>query len=308
MSPLPPIPENFRGRLKRFGLASAVLVAAAATTLLELARYCLRVELFSYILIVPLTAGVLTARCRAELDYRFVPAPRLAAGLGLLAALWLALSFRHGGVPGDPDAASLSWRVLAFVCAWIALAVWILGRRFMSGLVFPAAFLIFMTPLPPDTVGALESGLQQASAEVAGWLFPLAEVPFFRTGLTYQLPNVTLEVAPQCSGIRSTLVLFITSLVAGYLFLERPWQRAALAAWVVPLGILRNAFRIVTIGWLCTRYGPEMIDSAIHRRGGPVFFVIALLPLFALLWLLRKFGKAPDPPGGPNPPRKESSD
>jgi exosortase/archaeosortase family protein len=84
----------------------------------------------------------------------------------------------------------------------------------------------------------------------------------------------------------------ITSLLAGYLYLERPWQRAALAALVIPLGIVRNAFRIVTIGWLCTRHGPEMIDSPIHHRGGPVFFAVSLVPLFVMLILFRKLGKA----------------
>jgi exosortase len=137
----------------------------------------------------------------------------------------------------------------------------------------------------------VESGLQHASAEVAARLFPLVGVPFFRTGLWFQLPTITLEVAPECSGIRSTLVLFITSLVAGHLVLEKPWQKAAFAALVVPLGILRNAFRIAVIGWLCTNHGPGMIDSPIHHRGGPVFFALSLLPLFALLLWFRRMGK-----------------
>ena len=42
-----------------------------------------------------------------------------------------------------------------------------------------------------------------------------------------------------------------------------------LVACVIPLGILRNALRIVVIGMLCMSQGPHMIDSWIHRRGGP---------------------------------------
>jgi len=34
--------------------------------------------------------------------------------------------------------------------------------------------------------------------------------------------------------------------------------------------------------------GPHMINSVIHRRGGPFFFALSLLPLFAMLWLLRR--------------------
>jgi len=176
----------------------------------------------------------------------------------------------------------------------------------MRQMAFPAGFLLFMTPLPPMAVQWIETGLQHASAEVSGWLFVLADIPFFRTGLSFQLPNVTLEVAPECSGIRSTLVLFITSLVAGQVLLKRPWQRVLLVALVIPLGILRNAFRITTLGWLCTRYGAEMIHSAIHHRGGPVFFAISLIPLLGMLLLFRMLGKtkatsAPtEQPAGPD--------
>jgi hypothetical protein len=31
-----------------------------------------------------------------------------------------------------------------------------------------------------------------------------------------------------------------------------------------------------------------MINSVIHRRGGPFFFAASLIPLFLLLWWLRR--------------------
>src|SRR5262249_56535760 len=37
----------------------------------------------------------------------------------------------------------------------------------------------------------------------------------YTQGLVFDLPGFSLEVAPECSGIHSTLVLFITSLLAG---------------------------------------------------------------------------------------------
>lgn len=67
-----------------------------------------------------------------------------------------------------------------------------------------------------------------------------------------------MEVAPQCSGIRSSLVLFITSLIGGYLFLRSPWRRFALAAFVLPLALLRNGFRVFVLGQLCVQVGPHM--------------------------------------------------
>jgi exosortase/archaeosortase family protein len=57
---------------------------------------------------------------------------------------------------------------------------------------------------------------------------------------------------------------------------------------VIPLAILRNGFRILVIGLLCVNVGPQMIHSVIHRSGGPIFFVLSLIPLLLLLWWLRK--------------------
>jgi exosortase C (VPDSG-CTERM-specific) len=189
---------------------------------------------------------------------------------------WLALG--EGGVT--------ALLVLAFLCSVMAGAFLFLGAAWMRAAAFPMAFLVFMVPLPDGIVFHLERGLKLASAEAAAWFFELANVPFLRDGVVFRLPGIVIEVAQECSGIRSSYVLFMTSLLASYIFLRNPWKRAFLVAVVIPLGILRNGFRIVVIGWLCVRYGPQMIHSWIHHRGGPLFFVLSLIPLFALLYAL----------------------
>jgi exosortase/archaeosortase family protein len=118
--------------------------------------------------------------------------------------------------------------------------------------------------------------------------FNMAGTTLVRHGTVFELPGIVLAVAQECSGIRSSWVLFITSLLASHLFLNTPWRKFVLVAFVIPLGILRNGFRIMVIGLLCIHVGPHMIDSVIHRRGGPVFFALSLVPLFLLAWWLRR--------------------
>ena len=153
---------------------------------------------------------------------------------------------------------------------------------------FPLAFLVFMIPLPEATSVWLELQLMVASAEVTDWLFALTGTPVFRDGQSFYLPGFSLKVAQECSGIRSSVVLFITSILAAYLFLRGGWRRIALVLIVVPLGIARNAVRIVVIGLLCVHKGPEMADHWIHHKGGPLFFVLSLIPLIAFGWWLRR--------------------
>jgi exosortase C (VPDSG-CTERM-specific) len=159
----------------------------------------------------------------------------------------------------------------------------------MAAAAFPVAFLIFMVPLPDVAEHWLEAASVVASADAAALFFKLTGTPLLRDGAILALPGITLEVAKECSGIRSSWVLLITSLLASHLFLHSPWRRIVLVAFVIPLGIVRNAFRILVIGLLCVHIGPHMIDSIIHRRGGPVFFALSLVPLFLLLeWLRRQ--------------------
>jgi exosortase C (VPDSG-CTERM-specific) len=158
----------------------------------------------------------------------------------------------------------------------------------MRAAAFPLAYLIFMVPMPDAMVNTLETASKYASAEVANVLFHLTGTPFLRAGLVFQLPNITIEVAQECSGIRSSWVLLMTSILAANLFLKSSWRRVVLIALVIPLGILRNGFRILVIGLLCVNAGPQMIHSPIHTRGGPVFFVLSLIPFLLLLWWLRR--------------------
>ncbi|HZZ18195.1 MAG TPA: archaeosortase/exosortase family protein, partial [Opitutaceae bacterium] len=146
--------------------------------------------------------------------------------------------------------------------------------------------LILLVPLPVGVRAWMESSLQHWSAQTAVVMLDLAGTPVFNTGNSLQLSDISLQVAPECSGIHSSVALFITSLVAGQLFLRSNWKRTVLSAAVIPLGILRNGFRVFTIGELCVHIGPEMIDSKIHHQGGPLFFALSLVPFLLLLYFL----------------------
>jgi exosortase len=179
-----------------------------------------------------------------------------------------------------------------YTLLWVAGAFLFLRTGLMRRLAFPFAMLVFMVPLPTVVVSGMEVFLMRASAEVAQWLFQWTGTPVHRNGQLIELPGMVLEVSRGCSGIRSTLVLLITSLIASYMFLSSSLHRGLLTALVIPLGILRNALRILVIGLLCVHVRPEMIDSWIHRHGGPLFFSVSLMPLLAMAaWFRHREGK-----------------
>ena len=263
------------------------LVAAFCAPLLALIRYASANDLHSHVLLIPLVTAYLLYIDRSSLPATRRPAPGLAL-IPLVAALSaLTISFSNA-LPSAGSNERLALVTFAFVLFLWAGAFIFLGRQWMSAAAFPMAFLIFLVPLPDPVVNLLENVSKLASAEAAALYFELAGTPVLRDGTVFRLPGLMIEVAQECSGIRSSWVLFITSLLAAHLFLRSPWRRAALVAMVFPLAIARNGFRIFVIGELCIRVGNHMIDSPIHHKGGPIFFALSLLPLFAFLWWLRR--------------------
>ena len=264
-----------------------LLALAFIQPLTRLMVYAAQSELNSLILLVPFIAGYLlhTQQVRILAAFRTSIAGTVTAGGVGFAALVAGIVWRQRVSIND----DLGLMALAFVSFAAAGGFLFLGARWLAARAFPIAFLIFMVPLPDAAVDWLENASMLASAEAAALFFNAAGTPVFRHGTVFELQGIVLQVAQECSGIRSSWVLFIAGLLASHLFLRTRWRRIVLVAFVIPLGILRNGFRVFVIGLLCVHIGPWMIDSTIHRQGGPFFFALSLVPLFLLLlWLRRR--------------------
>jgi exosortase C (VPDSG-CTERM-specific) len=266
---------------------TAALVLAFSLPLYALARFAFKSELYSHILLIPLISAYLIWLQRRTLPPASAPDRRLAVlpfAAGALTLVIYGVAVRAGATPARVD--SLAVTTLAFLLFFGGACSLFLDRPTLRALAFPLGFLVFMVPFPAFLLTWIETVLQYGSAAVTYGFFRLSGMPFLYHDLDFRLPGIAIKVAPECSGIHSTLALFITSVLASWFFLRSPWRRATLALAVFPLALLRNGFRVFTIGELCVHLGPDMINSPIHRHGGPLFFVLSLIPFFLLLVLL----------------------
>jgi len=275
--------------MRNFFFTGAGLLLLYGLPLSRLATFALQSSLYSHIVLIPFISLYLIWQRRATLPPISAPDRPLALLAFAVAAASLAgaLLASLGGIALARED-SLALTTLSFLGALTGLCAWQLGREKLRAISFPLAFLVFMIPLPKILEAGVEFLLQQGSAAAAQALFTLAGTTVFADGLVFQLPGITLQIAPECSGIHSSLALFICSILAGYFFLRSPVRRAALALAVIPLALLRNGLRVFVLGELCVRKGPEMIDSPLHHQGGPYFFVLSLIPFFLLLLLLMR--------------------
>jgi exosortase len=104
-----------------------------------------------------------------------------------------------------------------------------------------------------------------------------------RHGVQVSLPGLNFEIAPECSGIRSSLALLLVAIVAGYVYLRSPWARSALIfLTVVPILVLRNAFRIAVISSLGAYVDRAFVDGPFHHQYGGLLFSLLGVTFFAL--------------------------
>ena len=202
----------------------------------------------------------------------------------LLAALiWSACRFKpelraHYGPSID---------VLVLVICWLGLVITFYGLQAFKTLLFPLLLLFLMVPLPHPAIEKIVGGLQIASTYATFSLFKVAGVPVLANGFTLSLPDFDIEIAQECSGIRSSAVLVVTALIIQHFRLRSGWAKAVFVLAVVPLAIAKNAVRIFTLSMLAIKVDPGFLNGRLHHGGGVVFYLLAVAGLLIGLRILQ---------------------
>ncbi len=210
--------------------------------------------------------------------------------LAILAGLLLAMAFvwlaRYPLVLSHNDALSLR---IAFFVGWCVTAfVLCYGISAFRAAPFPLLFLFFMVPIPESLLERIIGLLQSGSTEMTFLMLKAVKVPVLRQGFILSLPTIDIEVAKECSSIRSSLMLLIVGLVLGQLFLQTTWRKVVLTLLLFPMAVVKNAVRIFILSTLGIYVDPSFLNGDLHHHGGIVFFALALGALMLVIWFLRK--------------------
>lgn len=177
--------------------------------------------------------------------------------------------------------------MLGLVLWWIGAVISCFGVRALRAFLFPLCFLFLSAPLPEQSVEKIKDILQHQSAFATAILFHAAGVPVARDGVAVSIPGLDIEVAKECSSIRSSTMLIVITLVLAYLFLGSWWRRLLLVGMSLLLSVAKNAVRIFTIAELGTQVDPGYLHGRLHHQGGVVFLGLAIVVDLFFLWVLR---------------------
>jgi exosortase len=243
-------------------------------------------ELYSYIILIPLVSGYFAYTRRksifSDMNYSYIP------GIALITiGAMLCFVSKSQWIKLDQND-YLSLMTFSAVITFIGGFVFFFGMQAAREATFPLLFIFFMVPIPSLVLNKIILLLQLGSTEAAYGIFKLTGVPFVRDGTVFHLPGLSVEVAEQCSGIRSSLALFITSIIAGQLFLKTGWKKVVLSLCIFPITIFKNGLRVVTLSLLGVYVDERILSSVVHKQGGIPFFILALIPFGIILWLLMK--------------------
>jgi len=291
---------KFSPRLIFFAL-SVIAVALWWSPLASWFTLALQDEQYTHVLlIVPISVALIVLQWESPASSSDSSA---ASGSALLLIALVGTTLVRWIRPFPADV-QLSLNILLLVAWWMGAFILCFGTRAFRRALFPLCFLLWMVPFPQFVLNPMVSLLQQGSAVSAHWLFAAAGIPVEQRGMLMHIPGLTLEVAPECSSIRSSMMLLVTTMVLAQLLLLSFWRKAVVVAVAIPLSVAKNGLRIFVIAVLTTRVDPSFLTGRVHRQGGVIFFGIALLGIFLLLWMLRRGeNQKPQIPASASPER-----
>jgi len=178
---------------------------------------------------------------------------------------------------------------LSLPIALLGVVLFLMGGQVTRHAWIALAYLAFMIPLPYLTLKAItyQSRLFDAglTATALGWM----GVPVLRDGVMLQLPNMTLEVADECSSVPAIAALLALGAAYAQLQARPTWIRVVLTLAAAPLGLLSNIVRLIVTSLGAYYLGPIALNNVIHKFNGTTVFLATVVLLVALDTLLTRF-------------------
>jgi exosortase len=269
-----------------FLLSWIVVLLAFWEPVQEAFSLSLQNELYSHLVLIPLVSVALIYFRREAIFHDFRRVPGLVIPLLVLAATfyWLAWPWSQPGARSG----QLLVPILAIVVLWASAFLVFNGPKASVAALFPLCFLVLMVPIPTPLLEHVVVMLQKSSADVAFVLFKVLGVPVLRHGFQFSLPGLEIEVAQECSGIRSAVALLIAGMLTAHLLLQTTWKQILFTLLTIPVAVFKNGVRIVILSYLGLYVDRRILDGPLHHQGGAVFALLGLAMLLPFLVLLRR--------------------
>lgn len=266
---------NARSVLIYFSIVLGAFLLLYFKTILGLVSVWETDEDYSYGYLIPFVCGYLVWERRKELSSL---ADRVKTNwIGFFFFLLFLTISAYGILGSSPSAVRPAMPLVL-----LSVILFCLGKQIFKLLFLPAAFSIFMIPLPTIVEARVTVPLKMISTKLGELLLRLFDVSVFVQGNVIDLGVTQLQVVDACSGLRYVIPLLALGILYAYFFEKSRWKQFLMVASTVFISILTNGLRIGATGILTQYYGSEVAEGFFHGFSGWLIFMFA----FGVLVLL----------------------
>ena len=148
-------------------------------------------------------------------------------------------------------------------------------------LAFPILFLIFSVPAPDWMIDAATVPLKVFISDVVTRVLYAAGYPVAQNGVMIMIGSYQLLVKDACSGMNSIFALSAIGVFYVYAFRSDSKIRGLLLlAAIVPITILANFIRVVSLVLIAYYGGIDQVEGILHDVTGIALFIVAMVLMF----------------------------
>ena len=202
--------------------------------------------------------------------------------------LLLIVTFAFAGFLGVRGT-QIRLEIVGFIGTLIGLVWATFGVRTVKAILFPALFLLFCLPFH-TYLDVVTIHLRLLAVTVAHGILQGCGADVVREGtmLLSRSGSFSIDIAEPCSGMRSLFAMM--ALTAGYAYFTQPtwFRRALLFALAVPIAVIGNVSRILSIVLVATTCSADFATGFYHDYSGCVVFLVAVFLMVATGGLITK--------------------
>ncbi|MBI3018000.1 MAG: exosortase/archaeosortase family protein, partial [Deltaproteobacteria bacterium] len=176
----------------------------------------------------------------------------------------------------------------------VALVSWLLTLHFLffelklwKKFSFPLGYFLLAVPLP--YLSELSGLLQIEIARMSQAIFSFFKFPLVQEGILLSFPNASFEIAADCTGIKSWLVLLSLGIFFLYFLNLSFWAKTISAFLIVPIAFVSNLLRVLALLLFGFYQGQEAAMRYWHDFSGVAFYVISSVFVLFLLLFMRRY-------------------
>ena len=171
-----------------------------------------------------------------------------------------------------------AFSVIPVIVGCVLLAA---GWPTLRVLAFPIGFLFFAVPMPDWLIDAATVPLKVFISNIVTRVLYAAGFPIAQNGVMIMIGSYQLLVKDACSGMNSIFALSAIGVFYAYAFRwEQKIRGLLLLAAIVPITIIANFIRVITLVLMAYYGGPDLLEGIVHDLTGIGLFVVAVVLLF----------------------------